>query len=287
MNRFYVYVYLDPLIPGRFEYDDFCFYYQPFYVGKGTGDRINSHIFEARNFYDHKIKPGGTYKCNKIRKIINLCNHEPYKIIIENNTNESKAFNIEKKLINEIGRLDLKRGPLLNLTDGGDGTSGYKYPDYLRRLRSEAIIGELNHNYGKSHSIDHKSKISTSLSGKNNPNYGQSEKFSGTRNSMFGKKHSDETKEKISKSNSGINNANFGKRFTLQHRKNLSESLKNSNKLKMPRPDLQGRNHPSSKRVLAENKIFDTLKEAGLHLDVDPTTISNRIKSNREGYKFL
>ena len=35
MSIFYVYAYLDPRKPGVFQYKDFRFDYEPFYIGKG------------------------------------------------------------------------------------------------------------------------------------------------------------------------------------------------------------------------------------------------------------
>ncbi len=50
MNNFYTYIYLDPRKPGTFIYDNmFEFEYEPFYVGKGKGNRIYS--FQDRSDY--------------------------------------------------------------------------------------------------------------------------------------------------------------------------------------------------------------------------------------------
>lgn len=44
LKDFYVYVYLDPRKSGEYIYDDLKFNYEPFYVGKGRGDRIISSL---------------------------------------------------------------------------------------------------------------------------------------------------------------------------------------------------------------------------------------------------
>ena len=52
-NRFYVYVYLDPRKPGNYEYLEngigISFDFKPFYVGKGSWDRLHSQLREAKN----------------------------------------------------------------------------------------------------------------------------------------------------------------------------------------------------------------------------------------------
>ena len=77
----------------------------PYYVGKGTGnrsDRLNTRNWLVRK----KIKEDG-----------------PPAVEIIEALNEDHAKFLETCLIAVIGRADLGKGPLLNLTDGGDGRS--------------------------------------------------------------------------------------------------------------------------------------------------------------------
>jgi len=116
-NIFYTYVYLDSRKTGSFNYGEFHFDYEPFYVGKGKKDQWSSHLKLA------EIKIYKSYRLNKIRKIQSL-GLEPIIIKYKDNLSEEAAFDLEKKLIKAIGRLDLGHGPLTNLTDGGEGVSG-------------------------------------------------------------------------------------------------------------------------------------------------------------------
>lgn len=321
-KRFYVYVYTDPRKAGTCTYEGFSFEYEPFYVGKGCGKQYMSHLIEAYNYNDVKIKTGGTHKCNKIRKIKKEIGCDPIIVKLSNQLFEQEAFNLESGLIQNIGRYDLGEGPLMNMTTGGEGTSGYVYPEYLKKIRSEAIKGDkhmlrqpgvVHWNKGKTYEeivgrdraiqlLQMMSERGKLLTGENNP--------------MFGKIQTEETRQKIRDSKLGEKNYFFGKKFTLEHRNNLSESLKKCEKLKKPRPGLQGRklsddtkrkistgvkkyyvnggkktricgrdNH-KSKAVVINSEKFDTISAAAEKLDVNSSTISYRIVKNFPGYKF-
>jgi len=121
-NKFYVYVYLDPRKKSNYKYGEFEFDFEPFYVGKGSGFRDKCHLNEYNlNFIS-------SYKNNKIKKILSE-NLSPIIIRVKKNLLENDAFNLEVELIRLIGRNDLGLGPLTNLTNGGDGISGYKFSD--------------------------------------------------------------------------------------------------------------------------------------------------------------
>jgi len=119
-NRFYVYAYLDPRKPGKYKYGKYEFNYEPFYIGKGNGNRKDDHIHTNRK--TSNINP---LKNNKIKKILSL-NMNPIIAEIKRKLSEKTAFDTEKKMIKIIGRICDKSGPLTNLNDGGKGSSGHK-----------------------------------------------------------------------------------------------------------------------------------------------------------------
>ena len=126
---FYTYILVDTRKPGRFTYDgcNISFLYEPFYVGKGQGFRYrdtssrNDHVCNLMNLLgDSSI-------------VVHFSEFEPC-------LSEDLAFSLEVSLISLIGRRDLGTGPLLNLTDGGEGRIGFVFTDDLRSLISDRTV---------------------------------------------------------------------------------------------------------------------------------------------------
>jgi len=103
----------------------------PFYIGKGKGDRVLQHERDA-------LGPALSYKLNTIRSMAKKGEPLRYRII-ELFEDESQCHAREKAEILRIGRHDLGTGPLTNLTDGGEGTSGLS--EETRRRIDEALHG--------------------------------------------------------------------------------------------------------------------------------------------------
>ena len=136
-NQFYVYVYLDYRKPDTYNYGEYHFKYEPFYVGKGKDDRMYKHL----QLYDD------TFKTRKLKKILKTISTEEFKsqyIILQKfSLLECQALMLEQDMIQTIGRRDLKLGPLTNLTDGGDGISGYIWTDNQRKNASKGALNRL------------------------------------------------------------------------------------------------------------------------------------------------
>lgn len=236
-NNYYIYIYLDPRKHGQYEYDDYCFLYKPFYVGKGKNKRYKK--FDNRNKYFRN-------KINKIKKY----RLESIVIKLFDNISEEQSFRIEKQLIQEIGRIDLNHGPLVNMTDGGEGSSGFHHSNKSKNLMSILRVGKNNNFYGKHHT--ERSLMLISKMRKN--------KCVGDKNPMFGKSPSIETREKISISNTGkfIGEKNNNSKLTEEKAKTIYQI--------------------SNSPIIKQLKI--TQKEIGEIFNVDYTTVS-KIKTRK------
>ena len=169
----------------------------PYYIGKGTGDRIYST--------NRRVNPP------KDKSRI---------IFLKQNLTEEEAFKHEIYMIAVFGRIDLGTGILHNMTNGGEGASGAIRSDETRKKLSEANKGENNYFYGRTHSEEtkrkmsevHKNpseetrrKMSEANKGKNHPNYG--------------KTASEESRKKMSE-------AKKGKTNSKEHNRKIIEGLK-------------------------------------------------------------
>jgi hypothetical protein len=108
---------------------------EPFYVGKGVKLRVLQHEAEART--TRML----SYKLNLIRSLHRQGQHIAYRID-SSFAGEAGALARERALIAEIGRHDLKLGPLTNQTDGGEGTSNPS--EESRKRRRGSLWGDAN-----------------------------------------------------------------------------------------------------------------------------------------------
>ena len=109
----FVYVYCDPRKPYGDSHLGTIFEFEPFYVGKGRRDRIKIHLTPSRT---KRRLP----KYAKIAKLVRLGFEIPV-VVCQKCKSDEDACRWEVSYIEDIGRKDKGEGPLLNLTDGGEG----------------------------------------------------------------------------------------------------------------------------------------------------------------------
>ena len=103
-NRFYVYAYL------RAENSTNGAAYSPYYVGKGCGHRAFSG-----------------------QRVIPRPKNKTLIVFIQEGLTELDAFSLEVYCIKLYGRINNGTGILRNMTDGGDGVSGYVFSEEMKR----------------------------------------------------------------------------------------------------------------------------------------------------------
>jgi protein-arginine kinase activator protein McsA len=106
----------------------------PRYIGKGRGSRWLVH--------ERSTDPTNWRKDEFIELTWIILGEIP-KTMVRENLNEADAFAIETAFIKAIGRLDLGTGPLVNMTDGGDGASGRIVSDAERLIASERTAAQM------------------------------------------------------------------------------------------------------------------------------------------------
>jgi hypothetical protein len=246
-----------------------------FYIGIGDNDR--PYEKHGRNQYWHNI--------------VNKYGYE-LEILIEDISWEL-AIEFEIFLIAFYGRKNKKLGPLVNLTDGGEGTHGYvasketrkkmsdcrkgkKLLEKTKNKISESKKGSNHHMYGKKLASETIEKIkkawteerkklhSKKYSGKNSYWYGKN----GSAAPMFGKKQSEKHREAIKKyMNSDRNPAKH-----IEIRKKFSESKmgeKNPRAKKINQYTIEGH------YVKTWNSIADAKRELNI-FHIDQVCLGNR-----------
>jgi LEM-3-like GIY-YIG domain/NUMOD3 motif len=106
----------------------------PFYVGKGQRDRWLNHEKQAKDHYNPHMRA--------IIRNMHAAGLDIPKIKLHEHLTEDVALAYEKALILAIGRRDKKTGPLVNLTDGGDGVSGKIFTQEERARMSANRLGK-------------------------------------------------------------------------------------------------------------------------------------------------
>lgn len=138
-----------------------------FYIGKGTTNRAKSKS-NRNKFWNN---------------IVNKNEGKFYIYYLQKNLIEEDAYFFEKLYIEIFGKR-IENGLLVNMTDGGEGTSGRKLSDETKRKISEAHKGKVRPEYVKE-------KLRIFFSSDKNPN--------------IGRKASEQTKINISLSKKGKN----------------------------------------------------------------------------------
>lgn len=199
-KRFYVYALLDPRKQGKYKYGKYKFDHEPFYIGKGCGNRINRHT-------QPNLKKKNTFKSNVIKKI-EKNGMEVIKTKILDKLTEENALEVESHFIRLIGKRVQGKGPLTNYIEDAISRKGYKHTE---KTKEKISLNNAKYWLGKKKSQLVKEKISATK----HKQFKNNEIVS----SMKGKKHSSEAKEKMRRSR-------LGKKWNDEQKAHLSDIRK-------------------------------------------------------------
>jgi hypothetical protein len=244
----YVYIYLDPRLNPP----------QPIYIGKGSGNRLDFHKTRAKN---QILK-------RKISKIRDL-GLEPIVEVFKDNITDTEALILEMELISKYGRIDNGTGILCNLTEGGEGSSGWIPSEETKNLWSEQRKGKkqtpAQYAANCNRNISEESRRKQSEASKGHSRH-TSYQLNILKEFNTGKKHSDETKELMSKQRKG-------------KKQTPAQYAANCNRI------------PKSKKIfcLTNNKIYESAKDAAEKLGLNYTAIqavANGSRTHHKNFKF-
>jgi hypothetical protein len=192
-----------------------------FYVG--IGEPTRPYEDGSRNTYWH-----------------NIVNKVGYRIeIIKENITWEDACIWEVNEIKRIGRRDLGKGPLVNMTDGGEGTQGVVITEQRKQNVSEGTKKAMQN-------PEVIKKMKDAKIGFTPWNHGLKGIFIGRDNPNFGNKWSQEQKEQSSKKLKEAWKKNEG--FTEEHINKLKEKRKGK------KPALGMKHSEESKKKMSESR---------------------------------
>lgn len=209
--KYYVYIYKNPIT------------LDPFYVGKGCGNRAYSHLEKAKKIRIGSRESLCIVECRKLLKE----KLEPIVEIFINNLNESEALIIEQQLIASYGRRNNSTGILTNMTDGGESFDGL----IRTKLHGENISKS---KLGFRHNDETKQKMRKPKS------YSDKSKFI---DSCIERSNKPEAKQRVSEFFSG-------KPINEEHKQKISQSMKeriSSGEVSVKHLHKVGAEHPYAK----------------------------------------
>lgn len=164
----------------------------PCYVGQGVGDRYKRHGYNKSSRNPH------------LAAIYKNAGDNPLPVaIIRDGLSRDEAVEIEAAFIQAIGR-ECNGGPLVNRTDGGEGTLGWKASQEWRKHRSDKARKLWKDPVYRENML----RSDRGRSGNKNTRTDEfkdvvSKKLKGNTHTL-GLKHSEESKKKMSEARKGV-----------------------------------------------------------------------------------
>ena len=235
----------------------------PFYVGAWFTDGASS-----------KRPYSKQYRSKHWHNTVNK--HGIFVKVLKDDITVEEADELEILLISEIGRADLNKGTLVNLTDGGEhGILGHKHSDKTKKK-----IGDIHR--GKKLSDKHINAISKWSKEYHRTHDNPMKGVTGEKHPFYGKKHTEEAKKAISDKNKGNIPPNKGKKGLWKPTKEQLNKMTGRaphNRLKVEQYNLDGK----------FINVFNSMREAAKATHTDYYTIKNSsdgITTSRHKFKW-
>lgn len=242
-----------------------------FYVGS-SGDikkRLERHFYDLNRNQHH---------CSELQNL--WWKNKGLTTSIFPTITREEAYELEKDIITRFSTSDIMLNIGLGIKGGDNLSRNKKRDEILLKIKNSVkermsiltsderkvlfgLSGQQNGMWGKTHSIETRSKMS---------------EFHRTRPRKSGYKLnlSDQRRKEISelaKKRTGELNPFFNKTHSQETKNRISEKKKSQNLLP-----------PNTRKVKIEDKVFESLTEASRQLGVSPALILYKIKSEKEKY---
>jgi NUMOD3 motif len=254
MNEYYVYQYIDPITK------------LPFYIGKGSGDRMYRHLQETKENTENRKKYA-------VIKGLQNKGYEPIIDKIADNLTEEEAYNLEAELIEKYGRRDLDEGGILTniCTDNRPPHfTGENHPMFGKsisektrqkhiKLRDRTRGKTYEEIYGAERALEIRAKLAQT--GENNP--------------FYGKKHNKESRVKMSAARKGKPSTRLGSKQNDEAR--LKIQMNNPNRRSIHTPDgifLSAEQYANTINTITANGLRNILKNCD-----KPITLTQVLRS--------
>jgi hypothetical protein len=223
-----------------------------FYVGKGCGQRAKN-LHNRGRYWNNVAKAAGGIRIT-------------YPVL---GVDEEMALLAEMELIDAYRRMGVR---ITNITDGGEGTTGWVPTEEVKRKIGEAnkntpkASGERHGMYGKKHSEESLAKMRES----------QSSREWGEKHPFYGKQHTEASKAKMSENlkgkKSGAANPFFGKTHTSDSKEKI-RAVQLGRKHSPEEIDSRAAKIRKPVFCVTTEQAFPSAAAAGIALKIDPSSV--------------
>lgn len=212
--------------------------------------RFYVYAYLRNNGIPYYIGKGQDTRCYEKHGRIRLPSNPSLIVFLEKNLSEVGAFALERRYIRWYGRKGIDaNGVLLNLAEGGEGSSGY-IPSKERRMQISNQMKGNTWNVGRKHSEESNQSRSKKLKGRTITE----EHRSKISKALTDRKFSIEWKSKISQAKQGCKGRPHSEEWkqNLRNKKWWTDGINSVHSLICPEGFWRGRTVPSRRKIVKQ-----------------------------------